>query len=243
MQDTTSFRFLPYASTALASLALALSTYTACQSRGDSGEVTLESAVQGERSTVGKQEAAAPQEATQPALPASKSSAAAEAPLPPADEAAAEPKAAAQPKAAGETPKPDQPKPLADVPPQVKRLVLATDVQNREPIALEGAARAGEPLTAFIELANTADAPANIIVTFEHAKGDKVGFVELSVPESSPRYRTWARTRQVRTPGAWHAVVTHKGGEEIARQSFTVEAAPPAPTTPDAPVQTPDAAD
>src|SRR5690606_22767476 len=123
MQNTTSFRFLPYASTALASLALALSTSTACQSRSDSREVTLDSAVQGERSTVGKQQTA-PQETAQPVLPTSEVSAAAEAPLPAADPTAA------QPQAASEIARPEQPKPMADVPPRVKRLVLATDVKN-----------------------------------------------------------------------------------------------------------------
>lgn len=223
MQDTSSFRLLPYASTVLASLALALSTYTACQSRRDAGEVTVDAAVHGERSLTGNQETA-----PQPALPAPASGAAAEAPAAPAD--------AAQAKAAGEAP--ESPKPQVEVPPQVRRLVLATDVHNREPVALEGNARAGEPLTAFIELANPVDASATILVTFEHEGGQKVGFVELAVPASSPRYRTWARTRQIRTPGTWHAVVTHKGGEELARQSFTVEAALPAPTAPSAPTPT-----
>lgn len=106
--------------------------------------------------------------------------------------------------------------------PQVKRLVIAQGVENREPLPFEGSVSLGEPVTAFVELAHGGSDDVRILVTFEHASGAKVGFVELDVPGESPRYRTWARTQNVKQAGEWQAVVALQNGPELARQSFTV---------------------
>lgn len=105
--------------------------------------------------------------------------------------------------------------------PLVKRLIIASDVKEREPIELTDA-KIEEPVVAFIELKNSAEQDSDVVVTFEHAGGTKVGFVELKIPAKSPRYRTWARTRNIKTPGEWSAVVTSKSGEELARTTFQV---------------------
>ncbi len=105
--------------------------------------------------------------------------------------------------------------------PLVKRLVIASDIQEREPVELTDA-KIEEPVVAFVELKNPEDAEMGVVVTFEHEGGQKVGFVELSVPGNSSRYRTWARTRNIKKPGEWTAVVKSKSGEELARKSFQV---------------------
>lgn len=105
--------------------------------------------------------------------------------------------------------------------PSVKRLVMASDVKEREPIEL-GQAKSKQPIVAFLELSNATGADASVIITFEHENGKKVGFIELSVPGESPRYRTWGRTRHIDESGTWTAVVRTKAGDELARRSFSV---------------------
>lgn len=108
-----------------------------------------------------------------------------------------------------------------DSPPEVKRLVIASQVEDREPKPLLNG-RAREPVTAFVELANESKEDAEIIVTFEHESGQKVGFIELAIPPESPRYRTWGRTRNIQKPGKWTAIVSSKSGKELAREDFDV---------------------
>ena len=105
--------------------------------------------------------------------------------------------------------------------PFVKRLVIASAVQEREPVELEEG-KVSEPILAFVELKNLSESESGVVVTFEHESGKKVGFVELSVPAESNRYRTWARTRNIQEAGTWTAIVQSKTGEELARKTFTV---------------------
>lgn len=105
--------------------------------------------------------------------------------------------------------------------PFVKRLVIASAVEEREPVELE-TAQVNTPVLAFVELKHLGAEEAGIVVTFEHESGKKVGHVKLNVPGESNRYRTWARTRNIRDAGEWTAVVHSASGEELARKSFTV---------------------
>lgn len=103
----------------------------------------------------------------------------------------------------------------------VSRLVLASEVKNREPVPLTDA-HAKQPLVAFVEAKNEAAEPTSIVVTFQHESGRTVGFIELEVPGKSPRFRTWARTQNVNEPGTWTAIVRGASGRELGRHSFTV---------------------
>lgn len=105
--------------------------------------------------------------------------------------------------------------------PLVKRLIIASDIKEREPVELTDA-QVEQPVVAFVELKNAEETDMGVVVTFEHEDGKKVGFVELTVPGKSPRYRTWARTRNIKTPGEWTAIVTSASGEELARKTFQV---------------------
>lgn len=109
----------------------------------------------------------------------------------------------------------------SDVAPVVKRLVIASEIKEREPVELTDA-KVAEPVVAFVEFKNAEDIETGVIVTFEHEGGHKVGFVELNIPGNSPRYRTWARTRNIKKSGEWTAVVKSKSGEELARKTFQV---------------------
>ncbi len=104
----------------------------------------------------------------------------------------------------------------------VKRLVVVRRVERREPVEGEPLRADGEPVVAFVELANDGE-PRQIVVTFQPAEGgEEVGHVRLTVPGNQARWRTWARTRNVRQNGEWRAIVRTTTGEELARTDFTV---------------------
>jgi hypothetical protein len=128
---------------------------------------------------------------------------------------------------------------------RVRRLILATGGEAREPVgAAETFARADvDRLYAFVEIANRTGGEQEVVVTFEPQQrggreaagdpgrvggrgdgtgqaGDVVGHVELEVGNGA-RWRTWAYTRMLRA-GAWDAVVRDTEGHELARTAFTV---------------------
>jgi hypothetical protein len=73
-----------------------------------------------------------------------------------------------------------------------------------------------------MELRNPSTEGQQVVVTFEHATGTKVGHVELKVPAEVPRWRTWAKTARVNKSGDWDAVVSSPEGVELARTPFVV---------------------
>jgi hypothetical protein len=109
---------------------------------------------------------------------------------------------------------------------RIKRLVVATSVDQREP---QGAADSFdldglERVYAFVEVENPSRAASEVIVTFEPpagAKASPTGHVRLSVG-AAPRWRTWAYTRGINHPGEWTAVVATPTGKELARHSFLI---------------------
>jgi hypothetical protein len=115
---------------------------------------------------------------------------------------------------------------LAASPLAVKRFVIASAVEAREPVLAESVTVSKRPLFAFAELENAGDYEQKVRVTFElqgeSAKGKSVGHVELAVPASSARWRTWAKTQLVDTPGQWAAVLRDEQGRELARTPFEV---------------------
>jgi hypothetical protein len=61
-----------------------------------------------------------------------------------------------------------------------------------------------------------------VFVTFEREGKKTVGHVRLEVPAHNKRWRTWGRTRFIREPGTWNAVIRAKDGTELAKKSFEV---------------------
>ncbi|HLM71810.1 MAG TPA: DUF2914 domain-containing protein [Polyangiaceae bacterium] len=107
---------------------------------------------------------------------------------------------------------------------QVKRLVLAQGVKNREPVEASRSfyGHEAERIYAFVEVENKSDHEGEISVAFiPPGGGAAVGNVTLEVG-SSPRWRTWAYTRGAQKAGEWTAVVRSETGEVLAREAFEV---------------------
>jgi hypothetical protein len=92
-------------------------------------------------------------------------------------------------------------------------------VSEREPIE-PAELVTGAPVLAFVELANEDGIERNVVVTFEREGRPAVGHVKLHVPANTPRFRTWARTRNLNELGTWEAVVRGDDGKELGRQPF-----------------------
>ncbi|HVJ17333.1 MAG TPA: DUF2914 domain-containing protein [Polyangiaceae bacterium] len=133
--------------------------------------------------------------------------------------------AAVQPIAAAVAPAPVAPPATSTSKPtgiSVKRFVVASAVENREPLRVETVALGELPLFAFAELANAGEAD-KIMITFElEGSPESVGHVELAVPAETQRWRTWGKTNLIGKPGRWSAVLRDQSGKELARTPFEV---------------------
>lgn len=105
----------------------------------------------------------------------------------------------------------------------IKRLVVTHAIADREPVPAASISAGAGQVFAFIEAKNEGDDSGQIVVTFEHSTGERVGFVKLDIPKQSSRWRTWARSANVKKSGNWTAVVRDASGAELARQAFEVQ--------------------
>lgn len=106
----------------------------------------------------------------------------------------------------------------------VKRLVLATRIENREPAdASKGfVASKTDKLFAFVEVENHSLTEGEIFVSFVPPDGGKaLGNIKLDIG-ASKRFRTWAFTRGARKSGEWMAVVRNGAGDVLARAPFEI---------------------
>jgi hypothetical protein len=106
----------------------------------------------------------------------------------------------------------------------VKRLVVATGVNHREPEGEATLFRQSEidKLYAYVEVENDASSTETITVSFEPPDGRAPrGNITLDVG-SSPRWRTWAYTKNALDVGSWTAVVKDASGRTLARQPFEI---------------------
>jgi hypothetical protein len=100
--------------------------------------------------------------------------------------------------------------------------VIARGIQSHEPIGAGTVfARSEKRLFAFVEVRNPEAAPGSLAVQFVSPNGNVEPPIELSVGES-PRWRTWASTRLVHTPGTWKALVRDEHGRVLASTTFDV---------------------
>jgi len=104
------------------------------------------------------------------------------------------------------------------------RLVVAGGVEGREPVEA-GASfpRDGGPLYAFLEARNPTSEPLELEVAFEGPDGRSLGRIDLRIPASVPRWRTWARTRRIGDPGDWRVIVRTTEGEVVGQTPFRIE--------------------
>lgn len=105
----------------------------------------------------------------------------------------------------------------------VKRFVVATGVEDREPVLSPTIQSDASRVFAFAELANPGAEPQRVRVTFERKGSNaRVGHAVLEVPATSKRYRTWGTSQHVKEPGEWEAVLWNERGDELARAPFAV---------------------
>jgi hypothetical protein len=107
---------------------------------------------------------------------------------------------------------------------RVSRFVIARGVEAREPIGVDTSFGKDEKrVFAFVEVQNGERAPGELKVQFVAPDGRAETPVDLSVGDS-PRFRTWAFTRQAHAPGLWKALVKSDKGRVIAQTVFEVKA-------------------
>ena len=111
-----------------------------------------------------------------------------------------------------------------DAPVGVRRIVIAGGVENREPVgaADEFALGQSNRTYVFVEALNHTDEEGPLHVTFEPEGGEITGHVTLHIPANATRWRTWAYTRHIYTPGRWRAVIRDDLGSVVAERAFEV---------------------
>lgn len=207
MRTSQKIQWADWTALGLSAAALSLSLFTACQNEGSPKIAPDEAQVSTHETARAEAPAATDKGAAAPAA---------------GDEAADDEESAADEEGRGEETAAEEEKAADSSGLEIKRLVVTDEVKDREP-AETGALEAGAgPVYAFVELVNKAAGEAGIVITFEHESGKKVGYVELDVPGDQSRWRTWGRTRMIREPGRWEAVVRGTDGRELGRQSFEV---------------------
>lgn len=117
-------------------------------------------------------------------------------------------------------------KTAADAPLKVKRLVLSDAIarRSREPLGEKTSFKVGDSdkIYAFVEVENPTESESEVFVTFEpQGDGASQGQVSLHVG-ASPRWRTWAFTRNAKKAGQWAAVVRNAEGKVLAKTPFEV---------------------
>lgn len=106
----------------------------------------------------------------------------------------------------------------------VRRLVVSTGIENREPVGAASRFELGNGrLFAFVEAVNDGEEEGELIVTFEADDGTEVGFITLDVPANAPRWRTWAWSQNITSAGSWTAVIRTADGDVLARERFEIE--------------------
>ena len=106
----------------------------------------------------------------------------------------------------------------------IRRLITAPEVGHREPVAASSVfKRADERVYAFVEVSNESNEGKALMVHFIGPDGQVSGGVELNIPPSVPRWRTWAHTKHAKAPGLWHVEIRSMEGALLGALPFEVE--------------------
>lgn len=107
----------------------------------------------------------------------------------------------------------------------VRRVAVARDIEGREPVDADTTFWAEDAkLYAHFELTNregTED--RHPMVVFVGPDGQERGLIELDVPAGAPRWRTWAFSRNIQTPGDWRVELRDEDGRILTDHEFTIE--------------------
>lgn len=105
----------------------------------------------------------------------------------------------------------------------VRRLVVAHDIADREPVVgTTPITTTQDRVYAFVEARNAGADGRAVRIYFDGPGGRRVGNVTLEVPGAQRRFRTWGYTRYIDTPGTWRALVVAEDGTVLASQEFEV---------------------
>lgn len=106
----------------------------------------------------------------------------------------------------------------------IERLVTAPAVERREPLAASSVFGAhDERVYAFVEVRNESEEDKTLLVHFIGPEGQVSGGIELRIPASTPRWRTWAYTRNATKPGLWRVEIRSDDGTLVGALPFEVE--------------------
>jgi len=106
----------------------------------------------------------------------------------------------------------------------IVRLITAPEVEHREPVAASAVFRGHEErVYAFVEVSNESKENKTLFVHFIGPDGQVSGGIELEIPPTVPRWRTWAHTRHAKKPGLWRVEIRSADGTLIGALPFEVE--------------------
>jgi hypothetical protein len=107
---------------------------------------------------------------------------------------------------------------------RIERLVMASEVEDLEPIMASSVfATADDKIYAFIEASNASEKERSLMIHFIGPGGQVTGGIELRIPASAPRWRTWAYTRHAKSPGIWRVEIRDADGALLGVAPFEVE--------------------
>jgi hypothetical protein len=106
----------------------------------------------------------------------------------------------------------------------IQRLVTAPEVERREPLGPSSVfGPHDERVYAFVEVSNESEEDKTLQVHFIGPEGQVSGGIELRIPASTPRWRTWAYTRNATKPGLWRVEIRSNDGTLVGALPFEVE--------------------
>lgn len=108
----------------------------------------------------------------------------------------------------------------------IHRLMTAPAVEHREPVAASSVfGPSGETVYAFLEVSNESAEEKTLLVHFIGPQAQVGGGVELYIPPTVPRWRTWAYTKHAAMPGLWRVEIRGPDGILLGEVPFEVESA------------------
>ena len=97
-------------------------------------------------------------------------------------------------------------------------------MERREPLAASSVFGAhDERVYAFVEVRNESEEDKTLLVHFIGPEGQVSGGIELRIPAATPRWRTWAYTRNATKPGLWRVEIRSDDGTLVGALPFEVE--------------------
>jgi hypothetical protein len=106
----------------------------------------------------------------------------------------------------------------------IRRLVTAPEVEHREPVAASSFfGRDEERIYAFVEVSNESEDDKVLLVHFIGPNEQVSGGIELGIPASVPRWRTWAHTKHAKKPGLWRVEIRSTDGTLLGALPFEVD--------------------